>query len=135
MVIWLISIVERVDHSDIKNLNLTTSGYVNSWLAVFLRGMWKIFFVHLNVWLMMWKLLWQLFFLASCSTPCLDMSLSNMVWYNSPRKSTLAQVFFFFFLMNLECLKLDLHSKLELHELKFQKTGILLFILQTVVCC
>ena len=32
----------------------------------------SIFSVHLIVWMMMWKLLWQLFFLASCSTPCLD---------------------------------------------------------------
>ena len=29
-------------------------------------------YVYLNVWLMMWKSLWQLFFLASFSTPCLD---------------------------------------------------------------
>ena len=74
MVKWLISIAKRVDHSDIKkNLSFTTSGYLSSWLAVFLRGMWNIFFyVYLNVWLMMWKSLWQLFFLASCSTPCLD---------------------------------------------------------------
>ena len=73
MVKWLISIAKRVDCLDIKkNLHLTMSGYVSSWLAVFLRGMWKIFCVHLNVWLMMWKLLWQLFFLVSCSTPCLD---------------------------------------------------------------
>ena len=40
---------------------------------------------------------------------------------SSIKKSTLAQVFF---LMKLECLKLDLHSKLE-----FQKSGILLLIL------
>ena len=72
MVKWLISIAERVDHSDIKkNLRLTMSGYVSCWLVAFLRGMWKIFSLHLNVWLMMWNLLWQLFFWASCSTPCL----------------------------------------------------------------
>ena len=42
---WLISIAERVDHLDIKkNLHLTISGYISSWLAVFLRGMWKLFF-------------------------------------------------------------------------------------------
>ena len=34
------------------------------------------------------------------------------------------------FFMKLECLKLDLHNKLE-----FQKSGILLLILQIVVCC
>ena len=62
-----------MDHSNMKkNLCFTTSKYVSSWLAMFLRGMWNIFYVYLNVWLMMWKLLWQLFFLASCSTPCLD---------------------------------------------------------------
>ena len=48
----------------------------------------------------------------------------------SKKKSMSAQVF----LMKLECLKLDLQSKLEFHELKFQKNGILLLILQTVVC-
>ena len=37
--------------------------------------------------------------------------------------------------MKLECLKLDLHSKLKFHELEFQKSGILLLILQTLVCC
>ena len=34
--------------------------------------------------------------------------------------------------MKLECLKLDLHRKLEFHELEFQKSGILLLILQPV---
>ena len=48
----------------------------------------------------------------------------------SKKKSMSAQVF----LMKLECLKLHLQSKLEFHELKFQKNGILLLILQTVVC-
>ena len=33
------------------------------------------------------------------------------------------------FFMKLECLKLDLQSKLEFQELEFQKTGILLLIL------
>ena len=33
------------------------------------------------------------------------------------------------FFMKLECLILDLHSKLEFHELEFQKSGILLLIL------
>ena len=54
----------------------------------------------------------------------------------SVQKSTSAQVFififyflFFIFIMKLECLKLDLHSKLEFHELEFQKRGILLLIL------
>ena len=37
--------------------------------------------------------------------------------------------------MKLEHLKLDLYSKLEFHELEFQKSGILLIILQTMVCC
>ena len=48
--------------------------------------------------------------------------------------TTLAQVFFFFF-MKLKYLKLDLYSKLEFHELEFQKSGILLLILQIVTCC
>ena len=48
----------------------------------------------------------------------------------SKKKSMSAQDF----LMKLECLKLHLQSKLEFHELKFQKNGILLLILQTVVC-
>ena len=39
------------------------------------------------------------------------------------------------FFMKLEHLKLDLYSKLEFHELEFQKSGILLIILQTMVCC
>ena len=43
----------------------------------------------------------------------------------SIQKSTPAQVFF----MKLECLKLNLYRKLKFHELKFQKTGILLLIL------
>ena len=49
----------------------------------------------------------------------------------SVQKSTSAQGFFLFFIfiMKLECLKLDLHSKLEFHELEFQKRGILLLIL------
>ena len=37
--------------------------------------------------------------------------------------------------MKLECLKLDLHRKVEFHELEFQKSDILLLILQAVVCC
>ena len=41
-------------------------------------------------------------------------SLSSM-WHFF--KKTSAQIFF----MKLECLKLDLHSKLEFHELEFQK--------------
>ena len=50
----------------------------------------------------------------------------------SIKKSTSTQVFFFiyiFYFMKLECLKLDLHRKLEFYELKFQKSGILLLIL------
>ena len=62
MVKWLISIAERLDHLNIKkNLRFTTPGYVSSWIAVFLKGMWNFFYVYLNVWLMIWKLLWQLF--------------------------------------------------------------------------
>ena len=50
----------------------------------------------------------------------------------SIKKSTSTQVFFFiyiFYFMKLECLKLDLHRKLEFYELEFQKSGILLLIL------
>ena len=36
------------------------------------RNVKHFFYVYLNVWLVMWKSLWQIFFLASCSTPCLD---------------------------------------------------------------
>ena len=56
---------------------------------------------------------------------------SNFMWHFSTKKKSMsAQVFF----MKLKCLKLDLQSKLEFHEHKFQKSGILLLILQTVVC-
>ena len=34
--------------------------------------------------------------------------------------------------MKLECLKLNLHSKLEFHELEFQKSCIVLLILQVM---
>ena len=51
----------------------------------------------------------------------------------SIKKSTSTQVFllfiYIFYFMKLECLKLDLHRKLEFYELKFQKSGILLLIL------
>ena len=51
----------------------------------------------------------------------------------SIKKSTSTQVLFYFiyifYFMKLECLKLDLHRKLEFYELEFQKSGILLLIL------
>ena len=53
--------------------------------------------------------------------------LCSMWHFFKKKKSMSAQVFFFF--LKLECLKLDLHSKLEFHELEFQKSGILLLIL------
>ena len=50
----------------------------------------------------------------------------------SPKKSH-QHKFFIFIFMNLECLKLDLHSKLEFHELEFQKVVLLLFCKQWYV--
>ena len=51
----------------------------------------------------------------------------------SIKKSTSTQILFYFiyifYFMKLECLKLDLHRKLEFYELEFQKSGILLLIL------
>ena len=49
------------------------------------------------------------------------------MWHFFKKRSMSTQVFFFF--LKLECLKLDLHRKLEFHELEFQKSGILLLIL------
>ena len=49
-------------------------------------------------------------------------SLSSM-WHFFNKKSTSAQVFFFiiifFYFMKLKCLKLNLHNKLQFHELEF----------------
>ena len=54
---------------------------------------------------------------------------SSSMWHlkKKKKKSMSVQVFIFIF-MKLECLKFNLHNKLE-----FQKSGILLLILQTVV--
>ena len=52
--------------------------FYHIWICKFLtcsvskRNVKHFFYVYLNVWLMMWKSLWQLFFLANCSTLCLD---------------------------------------------------------------
>ena len=50
---------------------------------------------------------------------------SSSMWHFFNKKIQVSTSFF----MKLECLILDLHSKLEFHELEFQKSGILLLIL------
>ena len=71
-----------------------------------------------------------------CVTLNLSLPSSSSMWHFFNKKIHISISFFFFnFFMKFECLKLNLQSKLEFHELEFQKSGILLLILQTVICC
>ena len=56
-----------------------------------------------------------------------SLAISSSMWHFFNKKIHVNTRIFF---MKLECLKLDLYSKLE-----FQKSGIFLLILQTMVCC
>ena len=56
-----------------------------------------------------------------------SLASSSSMWHFFNKKIHVSTRIFF---MKLECLKLDLYSKLE-----FQKSGIFLLILQTMVCC
>jgi len=69
--------------------------------------------------------------LENCVAWNLSLPRSSSMWHFFNKKIHVNTRFF----MKLECLKLDLYSKLEFHELEFQKSDILLLLLQAVVYC
>ena len=73
--------------------------------------------------------------LVSLVLCCMELKFTMLEFHVAffPQKNPRQHKFFIFIFMNLECLKLDLHSKLEFHELEFQKVVLLLFCKQWYV--